>query len=146
MPGPASRPALQRELARSQQGTIPSGGDAAQPLRPPASLPFPALPLLPIPMPSSPCPPHCRERPPKARSGPWRECVCVWWGADPHVLLSLGRVLPATHKCPKTEPIPLAAESRGLTCSPPSLAQKVQKDDVPCQVPASPLPVDGKNS
>ena len=49
---------------------MPSCEDAAQPLRPPASLPFPSLPLLPIPMPSSPCPQLCQAWSLKAQQGP----------------------------------------------------------------------------
>lgn len=49
---------------------MPSCEDAAQPLRPPASLPFPSLPLLPIPMPSLPCPQLCQAWSLKAQQGP----------------------------------------------------------------------------
>lgn len=51
--------------------------------------------------------------------------------ANPHVLLSLGRVLSATFHHPKTGLIPLAAETQGLACSPPTLGEKVQKDARP---------------
>ena len=49
---------------------MPGCKDAAQPLWPPASLPFPSLPLLPIPMPSSPCSPLCQAWSLKVQQGP----------------------------------------------------------------------------
>lgn len=53
------------------------------------------------------------------------------WGGDPHVLPCLRRVLPATFNWPKIGSIRLAAEAEGLTGSPASQEENVQKDDVP---------------
>lgn len=89
---------------------------------------LPSFPLLPILMPSLPCPPHCSEWSPEAQGRLVAE-VCVWGGEGVHILPCLRRVLPATFSCPKIGC--LAAQARGLRRM---------------MFPARPLPMDGNNS
>lgn len=135
MPGPASRPALWRKRARRRQGMVPGCEDAAQPLRPPASLPFPSL----FPSPShshallalpTALPGVVPESPAGAPGG----SVCAWGRGGPHVQLSLGRVLLPTCCLSKTEPLPLAAEAWGPVCSPPPKDRKDKSTTFPARV------------
>ena len=113
MPGPASRPALQRVRARRQRGTAPSCRDAAQP-------PGHLLPPLPSPSHS-----HALVALPTALLTMAPES----WGAAG----GRGVGVPLSEKgvaCLKIGSTRLAAEAGRPTHSPPSLEEKGQ-DDVP---------------